>query len=113
MNTITGTIILINDMKTVGNNFEKRTFVIETEEGKYSQEVEIELFKHGVSLIDAFRVGELVSVEYNVKGRKWTSPEGVDKYFVSLQGWKVSATNAKPEPTPEPTPEPKTDDLPF
>lgn len=90
---ITGKIIIIGETKNVSSNFDKRTFVIETDEGQYSQTVEIELFKHGVSLINNFALGDMVKVDFNIRGRSWKNPEGVVKYFISLQAWRIGATN--------------------
>jgi translation initiation factor IF-3 len=36
-----------------------------------------------------------VKVFINLRGREWTSPEGVVKYFNSIQGWKVDVLESE------------------
>jgi hypothetical protein len=33
-----------------------------------------------------------VDVEYNLRGRSWTNPQGEKKYFNTIQGWKILST---------------------
>ena len=32
-----------------------------------------------------------VEVSFNLRGRKWTNPEGETKYFTSLQAWRIAS----------------------
>ncbi len=107
---IQGQITLINEAEVISRaNIDKRTFVIQTA-GQYAQDIEIELVKDAVTLLNNFKVGDEVNVSINIRGRKWTNPEGVDKYFISLQGWKISAINAPKTDIPLAE---EQDDLPF
>ncbi len=90
---IKGTIAFIGETKSYGaNGFTKRPFVVKTDE-KYPQELEIELTKDRVSLLDSMSIGDTVSASVNVKGRRWDGPNGT-KYFVSLEAWKLERTGA-------------------
>ena len=101
---ISGKIIKINQVETVGkaNNMEKRTFILQTDE-KYPQELEIELIKDAVTLLNPFSEGDRVIVGINLRGRSWTNPEGIVKHFNSIQSWRISQDGgAQPElPTTE------------
>jgi hypothetical protein len=44
-------------------------------------------------------VGQSVEVSFNLKGRLWTSPQGEDKYFNSLEAWRITPQSAA-TPTP-------------
>ena len=54
------------------------------------------MFQDKVDLINDFKVGDEVGVEFNLKGRKWTDPKGVDKYFTTLQAWKLEKKGNSP-----------------
>ena len=88
MNTIKGKVIVKNETIKVSEKFSKRTFVIE-EAGDYPQFIEIELQQDKCSLIDSLRLGSEVEVFFNLKGRLWVSPQGENKYFNTVVGWKI------------------------
>lgn len=96
---IEGTIINIGDVETFGENFTTRTFVIKTDDPQYPQEVPIELKKEKVDDIKGYAVGQKVKVFFNIRGRYW---EKGDKYFSSLECWRLSAVN-QPSPNARPT----------
>ncbi|WP_172915667.1 DUF3127 domain-containing protein [Capnocytophaga canimorsus] len=84
-----GRIKLITPVQTFGNNgFQKREIVITTEE-QYPQHVVFEFTQDKCSLLDNYRIGQLVKISFNVRGREWINPQGEAKYFNSLQGWRI------------------------
>jgi len=91
---VQGTIKLIGETKTYGNNgFRKREVVITTEE-QYPQHLLIEFVQDKTELVDKFNVGQNVKVSINLRGREWQSPQGEIKYFNSIQGWRIEAMDA-------------------
>jgi len=48
---------------------------------------------------DDYAEDEEVEVHFNLKGRKWTDPKGEDKYFNSLQAWRIDKVQSQPEPS--------------
>ena len=75
----------------ITDSFQKREFVIEyAENPMYPEFVKFELTQDKCDLIDPFNSGDEIDIEFNLKGRKWTDPQGQVKYFNSLQAWKVS-----------------------
>ncbi len=122
---IQGTIKLIDETKTYGNNgFRKREMVLTTEE-QYPQHLLVEFVQDKTDLLQNFSVGQKVKVSINLRGREWNSPQGETKYFNSIQGWRIEALEqtegSEAPPTPpmeafEPAEELKEedyDDLPF
>lgn len=113
--TLKGAIKLVKPTQTISDSFQKREFVIETED-QYPQLVQFELTQDKVSLIDDSYVGKNVEVSFNVRGREWN-----DKYFVNLQAWRVvidgpSASPSSPVSTTNKeveAAESSADDLPF
>jgi hypothetical protein len=69
--------------------FSTRQFVVKIMDDKYEQLISFELVNDRTDLIDAFGVGEEITVSFNLKGREWTSPQGEVKYFNTLEAWKV------------------------
>ena len=90
---LTGTIKVINETQTFGERgFIKRELVLTTKD-EYPQDILIEFVQDKVDVLDNFGIGEEVSISINIRGREWIDPEGVAKYFNSIQGWKISASN--------------------
>lgn len=116
-----GTIKLIEDEQEFDSGFVKREFVVTTDDDKYPQDIKFELIKDKTSILDHYRVGQAVEVDFNLKGNEWN-----DKYFVNLQVWKIIAQGGsgtqQPPPQAAPAAQPAQspvsstedlDDLPF
>lgn len=90
---ITGTLRLIRNIQQVSEKFQKREFVVVTNE-QYPQTIQIELQGNNVDIIDAYSVGEEVTCDINLRGRNWTNPEGEEKYFNTIVAWKIQRPGA-------------------
>jgi len=104
---VTGKIEKIGNEQQISTSFKKREVVIRTEE-QYPQPLMIELTQDKTNLIDAYKVGDNVTISINIRGREWTSPKGEVKYFTSLQGWRIQGAQAA-QPTAAITPPPSFD----
>ncbi len=117
---LTGRVVAIFDKEQITDTFSKREFVVETDE-QYPQSVKFELTQAKCDDIDNYKTGEELTVHFNIRGRKWTNKEGEDKYFVSLNAWRLEKQAAAPKAADAPFPtadaEPPADsfadDLPF
>lgn len=121
-----GTVKKVTDLQTFSSGFQKRELILMTEE-QYPQPISIEFLQDKADLAAKFAEGERVKVSINIRGREWTSPDNVVKYFNSIVGWRIEKLeNATAEPTSAPqssTPQESTkatdvfaedeDDLPF
>lgn len=81
---IKGNIKLIKETQTFDSGFQKREFVITTNE-MYPQDIKIEMVKDMCGLLDQYRVGQNVVVNINIRGNEYNG-----NYYVSLQGWKIA-----------------------
>lgn len=86
---VSGKIKLINDTQEFGKSgFKKRETVVVTQE-QYPQPLMVEFVQDKTTLLDNFNPGDMVTIQINLKGREWTSPQGEIKYFNSIQGWRI------------------------
>jgi len=122
---VAGKIKVLGETQTFGNNgFRKREVVVTTDE-QYPQMLMVEFIQDKCDLLNSFKIGDDVKININLRGREWINPEGVAKYFNSIQGWRIEKINAdassnvppvetiEPFPAAEKTEEGGADDLPF
>jgi hypothetical protein len=89
---ITGTLKVKKDTQVVSEAFSKREFVLTVVDGAFSNDILIQLTKDKVTLINDINIGDLLEVDVNLSGKCWVNPQGEEKYFNSLNAWKVSKT---------------------
>ncbi len=91
---VLGKIKVIGETKEFGSNgFQKREVVVTTEE-QYPQHILVEFVQDKCAIIDNYKVGEMVKIGINLRGREWVSPQGETKYFNSIQGWRIDKADA-------------------
>ena len=100
---VTGRIEALGVDEKVSDAFVKREVVVQTDE-QYPQSISIQFVQDKVDLLDKYKVGDQVEVSVNLRGRKWTNPEGVDKYFNTIQGWRIKKLSEGGEPSTPATP---------
>lgn len=89
---ITGKLLEVKDIQQISDTFKKREFIVEyAENPNYPEYLVFELIQERCNLIDPLKVGQEIEVNFNLRGRKWINPEGVTKYFISLQAWRLEA----------------------
>ena len=86
---VQGTVKFIGEVQTFGSNgFRKREIVVTTDE-QYPQHIMIEFQQDKVDLLNSYKLNDNVKISINLRGREWINPEGVSKYFNSLNGWRI------------------------
>ena len=81
----------IMDEQVVSDRFRKREFVVQTKE-QYPQTLCFEFTQDKTSVLNNFQVGQEVNVDFNIRGREWTPPQGGDtRYYTTLQAWRMNA----------------------
>lgn len=84
-----GLLKVKKDTQAVSDKFSKREFVIATDTStQYPQYISFVLTQDKCGLLDAVNEGDEVKVNFNLRGREWSGPEGV-RYFNSLEAWRV------------------------
>ncbi len=114
-----GKIHTISDTQQVTERFRKREFVLELAENpRYPQYVQFQLTGDRCENLDGFAVGDEVKLEFSLRGREWTSPQGDVKYFNSLDVWEIERTGDAPgaggqPPLPDGPPGGMDEEVPF
>lgn len=83
---LTGKVKVILEPKTFASGFTVREFVVTVEDGKYPQDIILQVVQEKVSLLDSISVGQDVTATFDVRGREYNG-----RYFNNLQAWKVEA----------------------
>ena len=96
MAEILGHIKIIFDTQNISEKFRKRDVVIATDlNTPYPQEWIFQLNQDKCNILDNFNEGDEVKALYNLKGRSWSSPQGI-KYFNTLEIWKIEKIGSIP-----------------
>ena len=97
----------------ITETFKKREFVVEfTENPQYPEYLKFECIQDKCDQLDNFAPEQLVNVSFNLKGRKWTDPQGVEKYFNTLQAWRITTDGPPAGPGGDTPPPPTENDEP-
>lgn len=86
---VIGTLKVKFDTQKVSDRFQKRDFVLTTEANTpYPQHVSFQITQDKCSMLDNYREGEELKVQFNLRGREWNGPQGI-KYFNTLEAWRI------------------------
>lgn len=113
----------------VTDSFKKREFVLEVEDGAYTQLIKFQLTQNNCEKLDPYNENEQLKVTFSLRGREYTK-EGRTSYFTNLDAWRLdkagqtaqnaAAPNASLDSFPTMTDAPSSsdgksmdDDLPF
>lgn len=82
----TGKIKMISDTQNFPSGFSKREFVVTTADSKYPQDLKFEVVKDKCAVLDNYKEGQDVVVNFDIRGNEYNG-----KYYVNLSCWKLSA----------------------
>ena len=87
---VTGNIVKIKPTETIpsktgGKDFVKREFWLSLADEKYPQTISFELANDKTDIIDAYKEGQEITVEFNLRGRVWQE----EKCFNTLSAWRI------------------------
>lgn len=80
---LAGVVHAIHDTQTFASGFQKREFIIETNEEKYPQQIKLEAVKDACDILDLYEEGDPITVSFNIRGNEFNG-----KHYVNLQAWK-------------------------
>ena len=101
---IIGKIERIGQTVQVSDKFAKREFVVEyAKNPQYPEYINMQFVQDKCGLLDMYQVGQEVQVFFDLRGRKWTGSDGVEKVFNTVQAWRIALANGQqPQPTQAP-----------
>ncbi len=111
MNTGTVKGVIVNIEDYAKGNFKSRKVTVDTK-GDYPQFITVEFAQKNHAKSNFLNVGDVITAEVNISGRKWENPQGEVKYFNSLGAWKVEVETTEPN-KPQTESVEYQDDLPF
>ena len=94
----TGTLHQLNDTITYDSGFKKREFVLETEDGKYPQQLKFEVVKDNCEKLDGWKDGQKITAHFDIRGNEYK-----EKYYVNLLCWRWETDEH--DQTQQPAPE--------
>jgi len=108
----------IKEIQKITDTFQKREFVITDDSSQYPQHILFQLTQDRCSMIDGYQLGSEITVNFNLRGREWTSPQGDVRFFNTLEAWRLEAVATAPSPSAADIPPAietggSADDLPF
>lgn len=108
MGSIIGTVKRVGQTTTKGN-YQFRELVLNTKE-QYPQILSVVFSNDKCIALDKYNEGDHVEVQYNLRGREWTNPQGKTVIFNTIQGWKIDTATEGVSTTQQ---APDRADLPF
>lgn len=96
---LSGKLHAIFESKEKTPTFRTREFVVEILDDRFPQYIKFELVNDKCNLIDNFKVGQDIIVNFNITGREWTNPAGEKVYFNSLRAWKINLKEGENYPS--------------
>ena len=103
-NQFKGVAHIVGAEEVKSDKFKSRKLVVKDDSNpQYPNFVEFQFANKNCEKLNGINIGDEVTVDYNLRGREWTSPTGEVKYFNTLDGWKVTV-DKKGSYTPNSTP---------
>lgn len=84
-----GTVVKIGQTVQVSDKYKKREFIVTDNAKSYPQFISFQLGQDKCDIIEPIKIGDEVTVKFNLRGRAWTNPQGETKYFNSLDAWAI------------------------
>ena len=97
---VSGKVLEVGDVQEFASGFTKREVIVEASKkaDEFSNPVCVTLKKETCAQADALRVGDGVTIEGFVEGRRWEGPKGV-RFFIDLSAKSVMVTDKAALPT--------------
>ena len=97
---MTGAVKVVMDEVTFPSGFNKREFVVTTEEDRYPQDIKFECVKEKTAMLADVTAGQRVKVTFDIRGNEYN-----ERYFVNLSAWRLEPAGAAPGGSDGPNPE--------
>jgi len=92
MSKFKGEVVFVTPTTSVSDKFKKREVTLKSQD-EYPQYVTFQLTQDKCVLANNLKTGEVVEVQYNLRGRRWEAQDGTIKYFNSIEAWTMSLSS--------------------
>ena len=92
MSKFKGEVVFVTPITSVSDKFKKREVTLKSQD-EYPQYVTFQLTQDKCDLANNLKTGEVVEVQYNLRGRRWEAQDGTIKYFNSIEAWTMSLSS--------------------
>lgn len=137
VNTKSGIVLAVGQPQQLtskgGKTFTKRSLYVDCtphdgitgERSQYENKIIFEFMENKTSLLDNIKVGQVVTVSFDLQGTEITGQDGQPKHFIHVRPFKVEVRQAQQPQVPQQSPlqqaapqqapyQPQqTDDMPF
>ena len=100
-----GKVINVSDVQVITDKFKKCEVWIETQE-QYPQVINVQFAQDKADAAQSINVGSDITIDINIRGRKYTNKQGVEGVFNSIEAWRYEVEGAT-------TPAEENDGMPF
>ena len=85
------------DTVQITDTFKKREFVVEVEDGAYTQIIKFQLTQNSCDKLDPYNEGDQMKVTFSLRGREYNK-NGETMYFTNLEAWRLEKVGAAVAP---------------
>jgi len=93
---IQGIIEKIYEPQVVTEKFTKQEFIIH-QPGQHEQHIKLVCVNTRLGQLAKVQEGQLVECAFNIRGKKWSNPEGKEGINQTLQAFEVNPVNHAPQ----------------
>lgn len=86
---VIGKVYFKTEVELIGANQVKKQILAVQTEGQYPQKIPVEFMADKVDLLNNLQIGQQVKVSVNVRGNEYQDRNGITRFGLSFQGWKV------------------------
>lgn len=89
---ITGKILDIFPTEEITEKFSKRLVWVEEDAERYASSFEVEFLNRAGEELDTFKLGDSVTIEEELRGRKGVTKKGEERIYMSVVGKTIYKT---------------------
>lgn len=119
---MTGLLKEVKDIQTFASGFTKREFILEKQDGNYTQTISFNCLKNNTALLDNVKAGNKVKVTFDIRGREYNGRVFNDLVCFRIEQLEGDGSSRVPDPAAaapakeapvEPQADAFNEDLPF
>ena len=99
-----GTIREIMETDVKSEKFSVRNLVVDIDGDMGVQHVQFQAINRSCGILDAFQVGDSITLQFKLQGREWTGQNGIPRIFNSLNIDSIQRIGAPMSAPPERSP---------